>query len=162
MPGRQIVNHYGLRLMARPHFWLRRWLRFPFYFQHTNPTFEIEVERVLPVTPQDDWPDEGLVIQASGADDAITERHLRGLNPNEIKVGQTIKTLLPEIFSDMCGPVVLSLLTDTSPLRIWKPLYAYEVRPEEQLWTWVFLPTTAAAVPLFFSVAGILIGKWLL
>jgi len=46
LPASQKVEYEGFEISARPAWWLRRWIRFPLFFQATHPSFEIIIKKV--------------------------------------------------------------------------------------------------------------------
>ncbi len=47
MPASQTVKYQQFKVSARPAWWLRRWTKFPLFFQATQPSFEIIIKKVL-------------------------------------------------------------------------------------------------------------------
>ncbi|MBI4339202.1 MAG: hypothetical protein HY680_04540 [Chloroflexi bacterium] len=52
MPARQKVSHQDWEVTARPGWWLRRWSRFPLFFQATHPSFDILIKKVTAPQPE--------------------------------------------------------------------------------------------------------------
>lgn len=128
MAGRQSVECSGLQFRIEPDFWLRRWLHFPLFFQHHNPTFRIKVRRIAPTSIPPTWQMNGIVLEVLFADNTIT--WLQWPCP-ELAVGESATLLSRPIFTAFPGQVILRL--PIAPGR-WETLFCYEVRTEESLW----------------------------
>jgi len=45
LPASQKVKYQHFEVSARPRWWLRRWTKFPLFFQATKPSFEIIIKK---------------------------------------------------------------------------------------------------------------------
>ena len=129
MPGRQTIRRFGFKVSVRPAFWLRRWTRFPFYFESHNPSFEVAISR----TGAGEWPTPlAATIQVAFADKTTT--HSMFDRP-ELEIGESVTYLLPNIYTAHPGQTIIRLLlVDGIEDAQWETLYSYQVRTEEQLW----------------------------
>src|SRR3990172_6211921 len=55
VPGRQTIIHCGIRMQMVPGFWLRRWTRFPRYYESHNPSMLLRMQRVPPDDDYQGW-----------------------------------------------------------------------------------------------------------
>jgi hypothetical protein len=159
MPGRKVVLHNGLRYFVRPRFWLRRWSRFPFYFESTNPSFDVEISRVSDSTSGEYWPDGGMEFQVIFADGTVST--LRVGVP-DLQVGNSSRITLGEVYTSHPGQTIIRLLVNEHVLRgtEWKTLYSYQVRTEEQLWLWLFGPIVGLFLGVGSTTFGFPLRKW--
>ena len=154
MPGRQTVTYAGLRFRAEPDFWLRRLLRFPFYFENTNPSFRVKITRISDPPDGEGWAGDSLPFAVRFADGTGTMPYCP---LPDLRIGQHTIWRLTDVFSQHHGRTALCLLTRWGDQVSVNYLYTYQVRPEEQLWF-------AALVPLLSvgsGVIGFLIERWL-
>ncbi|GAF82376.1 unnamed protein product, partial [marine sediment metagenome] len=125
MAGRQTVTYCGLRFRISPDFWLRRLFRFPFYFESTNPSFRVEVKRLSDPPPDEEWLYGAIVFQIVFADGTMTSKPYPVPN---LKIGESTRFLLKEIYTSYPGQTMLRLPIDIGPTRKWETLYSYQVR----------------------------------
>lgn len=146
MPAHQTAELHGLQLTISPDYWLRRLFHFPFYFEHTNPTFRIDVKRVNDTI----W-DQGIGIQIVLANGSTTMRYYP---VPHLDVGESARIVMEGVASHMPGRTTLILPTSEGQ---WQLLYAYAVSPEDQLWTSVLGPLLGAAI----LAGGAVVQKWI-
>lgn len=153
MAGTQTVRYAGLKFRAEPEYWLRRLLRFPFYFENTNPSFRVKIARVSDPPAEEGWKsDIPFAVHHSADDTGI----MVPCPLPDLKIGQYVLWRLTDVHTPNPGQTRLSLLTPGSPASE-HSLYSYQVRPEEQLWLAVMTPLLA----LGSGVAGFFIERWL-
>lgn len=164
MPGRQSAAIRGLRFTITPDSRLHRVLHYPFFFESTNYSFRIRIERVNEEEPGDPWPEhEGkrtilFAVQFENGD--LTHR------PKEVpklEVGEHCNELLENIYVSYPGQTTILIdLNFQERLRIQKKtlqgvpiraenLYSYRVRTEESLWVSGFVGMFAA-ISLFAAI----------
>ncbi len=128
MPGRQTVRYHGLELRASPDFWLRRWSRFPFYFESHNPSFRIDVRRIGDVG-EDHFPNRSLIFRIVFSDGTETEPLSSPLPVLELD--QSERIVLPEIFTAAPGQTRIVMAQADA---LWHTLYSYLVMTEDRMW----------------------------
>ena len=155
VPGRQTAWYGGLEFRARPGFWLRRLLRFPFYFESTNPSIKIAVKRVSDPPPGEDWEGDSIVIEVVHADGG--EQSVDFSLP-DLEIGESRELTLEAVYSWYPGQTFIRLRTKPGEYRV---LYSYQVRTEEQLWLWAIGPVVALLFGVGATLLGVFIQKWL-
>jgi hypothetical protein len=156
MPARQTGHYGGLELLVVPHYWLRRLSRFPFYFESTHPSFRISIKRVSDQPPDEGWEDGHVKFEICRPDGQVSERRMPA---PQLAVGESMKSVLEEIYSPLPGQVTIQL--PVKPLPNGRParqvLYSYYVRREEEIWLWLIgLPVAIALL-----IGGAAIQRWL-
>ena len=161
MAGSGTAVHAGLQFRARPAFWLRRLLHFPFYFESTNPSFRIDIKRVSDPPPREDVEGGVIRFQVAFADGTVTSRDAP---VPELKVGESQTLTLPDIYTAFPGQTIVRIVSKRAVAGFrseeWKTLYSYQVRPEEQIWLWVFYPLLGLALGAGTTTLGVFIQKW--
>ena len=148
MPGKQIHTERGLKFDTKPDFWLRRWTHFPFYFEHHNPAFRIDIERVEE-EKGDKWHSATVMIGVHFADGSNMPLEF-GIP--ELAVGESEPFTIPAVYTSAPGQTVIRL--PIAPDK-WQTLYSYRVRPEEHLWV-----DARAALFSFATLMGPIPGWW--
>lgn len=156
MAGRQTVTHCGLRFRVSPDFWLRRVLRFPFYFESANPSFRVDIKRVSEPGPDEYWELDQIILQIVFADG--TETYRRYPVPN-LKPGESTRLVLKEIYTAYPGQTIIRLPLDIGRGRTWETLYSYQVRTEEQLWLGVTGPLAGLVFGAGAAILGVAIDR---
>ena len=157
MAGRATVFHGGLTFRAGPDFWLRRLIRFPFYFASSNPSFRVDIERVADPPSDEDWPDGAIGFEVHFDDDTITGIRIE---VPELRLRQKATLKLGNIYTSYPGQTIIRIVTKPqAPGRRaeWKTLYSYQVRTEEQLWLAFFGPFGCLLFGIGATVLGVLI-----
>ncbi len=157
MPGRQRVVFGGLEYYVSPAFWLRRWLRFPFYFESTNPSFRVDIRRVSQPPANENVAAMRFVAAFSDG----SESNL-SIDAPDLAVGECARIGLVGIYSSHPGQTSIRLVTaDAQPFSVrgqeFHGLYSYQVRSEEQLWLAFATIISGAATGL----AVFLLQRWL-
>lgn len=132
MPAHATLREYGYEISLRPvQFWQRH-LRWPFYFQHTNPRFSLKVKR-LPGAPS-----RRLFVRATPPNGEPFET--QAIDVGGMVEGETKEFKLNPLLIQNAGHVTWDLVLDRvrvdsehyrEPRR---PLYSFEMRSTESLW----------------------------
>jgi len=158
MAGRQTVTHCGLQFRVSPDFWLRRLLRFPFYFESTNPSFTVDIKRVSEPGPDEYWARDQILFQVVFADGTET---YKGYAVPNLKTGQSSRLVLKRVYTAYPGQTIIRLPLDIGPGRTWETLYSYRVREEEQLYLWMFGPLAVVLFSAATTTLSVFIQRWL-
>jgi hypothetical protein len=157
MAGRQTVVHAGLQFWVEPAFRLRRLFHFPFYFESTNPSFRVFIKRVSEAPTGGGWEKGTITFQVLFANDTLTPIDVP---VPELDVGQTAVIVFPGIYTAYPGQTIIRILVEQAIIawrpEVFKTLYSYQVRPEEQIWLALYGPVGAA----LGAGATILIQRW--
>jgi hypothetical protein len=155
MPSRQSVLFEGYLIEMEPNFWLRRWLRFPFYFESHNPSFRMRAKRISENPQVGDIP----LLLIYSFPDGSHEHELFKFPPTPI--GAKLLFTTKEIMTPKPGQTKIQLMSAFTGQPLgehthlnWLNLYSYRVRREEDLWL------TIAAMLLALLGGGI--ANWLL
>ena len=128
MPGGQGWTRRGLRFSVRPVGAYRRWLRFPFFFEQTNYSFAVRIERTGEEDPADPWPDELIRFVVRFENGEFLE--LPQPQP-PVNVGDVTTIRLGPIYVSNPGQTTIAI---AEHLPDYRGLYSYRVRTEESLW----------------------------
>lgn len=152
MPARRVVQVNGLRFKVSPGYWLRRWTRFPFFFESHNASFRIDITRVA--ESQEPWP--SIPFEVEFADG----RSIRAVSLPlpALEINQHVRVDTEQIYIPFPGQTHLRIPSAGLQFR----LYSYHVRREEALWIAVLSPLLLiliGAITLGGSVLGAYIER---
>ena len=133
MPATQKVLHQGFELTARPGWWLRRWTKFPLFFQATHPRFDILIRKGTesqPVSSNQVKPNLNFYVEFS---DQSTVQFT--VDVSHLKPGETLKYKTQKILLSPTGDVRVCLDAGQHLLKghRFQTLYAFVVSPEATL-----------------------------
>ncbi len=155
MPGRQAVSYGGLEFRVSPDFWLRRWLRFPFYFESHNPSFRVDIRRLQAEPPNTYWPSNSLVFEVVFADKTVAGRQYA---KPQLGVGKSTLLVLDTIYTAYPGQTIIRLPIGPGDFLggqgRWQTLFSYQVRTEEQLWLSLFTAALAIITSIGATAPG--------
>jgi len=109
MPGRQTVTHAGIQFRVALDFWLRRLLRFPFYFESTNPSFRVDIKRLSEKPNNEAFPNDAVIFEVVFADG--TKAKSLNLRLPDLKVGESIWIAVGNVFTAHPGQSCSSVRT---------------------------------------------------
>jgi hypothetical protein len=126
----------GVRINVRPADWLHRVLRWPFYWEFTNYSFLIELERFEPESAHPRWPPgRTMPFAVRFPGEANIRYNPHGQELPALEVGERAVLSWKEIYVPRPGQV--SLLIDLSlgsERENVAELFSYQVRSHETLW----------------------------
>jgi len=131
MPGGQSSQLRGLAFSVRPADWYHRRLRFPFYFEQTNYSFNVTITRVELADEKDPWPD-GLIRFAVRFENGDVT--VRPLYVPKLGVGESTLIHIAPIYVAHPGQTTIVILLKPQGVDDYVALYSYKVRTEESLW----------------------------
>ena len=131
MPGGQSSQLRGLAFAVSPTNWHRRRLRFPFYFEQTNYSFNVVISRVEPAAEDDPWPDNKIRLGIRYENGDVTERTI---SVPTLEVGEVVIARMTPVYVAHPGQTMIVLLTKPQGNVEYMGLYSYRVRTEESLW----------------------------
>lgn len=157
MPASQKVKYQQFELSARPAWWLRRWTKFPLFFQATKSSFEVIIKKIM--EPQLDSgtqpPPSNLNFYVEFSDGSQVEFKA---DVSSMKVGDTIRL-----------PTSPGLLAPTGDTRIcldmgrlptkghrFHTLYAFVISAEATL---VFLLLNVILVGVIAVIVAVMSGS---
>src|SRR5439155_16596712 len=124
VPGRQTVVYKGVRMRMEPGFWLRRWTRFPRFYESHNPSITLRLKRI-----SDDfegWAErDGYFIMETERRDIQHEEILPKREFAELALGQQDFIHIRGLYCPQPGNVVLSLAFGAPGHRDKFPMYSY-------------------------------------
>ncbi len=135
MPASQKVKYQSFELSARPHWWLRRWTKFPLYFQATKPSFEIIITKKFSV-PQSETSNQPVIttleFYVEFSDGAKVDY---SIDISSMKSGDTLKFLTGAILLAPTGDARVCLDMGRHMLKghRFHTLYAFVVSAEATL-----------------------------
>ena len=134
MPGRKSQEWRGLRFTVSPDSWIRRVLKWPFYFESANYSFRLKIERISAEDPDDPWPNNlitRVVILES------RDHQSEAFPVPALAIGDKTTIMCEQIYIAHPGQTKLGIVTrpggpnvDAQVLE----LFSYRVRPEEAIW----------------------------
>ena len=140
MPASQKVEYQEFQVSARPAWWLRRWTRFPLFFQAFQPSFEVIIKKVAePQRKSGDQPEpRKLDFYVEFSDRSQVDF---SVDVSSLEVGGTIRQITRRILLAPTGDarVCLNMGQHLTKGYRFHTLYAFVVSPEATL---VFLLTT--------------------
>ncbi|GAG38901.1 unnamed protein product [marine sediment metagenome] len=123
MPGSQTVDYEGFRIRVRPAFWLRRWTRWPLYFQGGSPSFQIQLARL----PGEASAAERLVFEVGFGSTAFREI---AFDVSDFEAGEQRRHTIGEVFLSYTGDTCLRLRAGSGEFH---EIYVFYVSPETAL-----------------------------
>lgn len=117
-----------------PGFWLRRWTRFPRYYESHNPSMLLRMQRVPPDDDYQGWAErESRFLMETAhniqADESFTMPTLAS--------GEKDSMLIRGLYCPQPGSVVLTLaFIEPDGSRTRYPILSYQVEPESGPWLW--------------------------
>ena len=125
MPASQSAGYQQFEVSAQPAWWLRRWTRFPLYFQATKPRFLLRVRRL------EHGGDTQLKFYLAFADRSSRDFPV---DVSELKVGESLAFKTPENLLAPSGDARVCLDFGSSlDGRRFETLYAFYVSNEATL-----------------------------
>ena len=134
MPGKKPQEYRGLRFTVAPDDRLHRVLHWPFYFESTNYSFLIKVERVSAEDPNDPWPNNlitRVVILES------RDHQANAFPVPALAIGEKTTIMWEQIYIAHPGQTKLGIVTQPGSPNVDAQvleLFSYRVRPEEAIW----------------------------
>ncbi len=134
MPASQKIKYQQFEVSARPAWWLRRWTRFPLFFQAFQPSFEVIIKKVSEFPPEADGQPEpsNLNFYVEFSDKAKVDF---SIDVSSIEVGDTIRQRSPRILLAPTGDtrVCLDMGDHVTKGHLFHTLYAFVVSAEATL-----------------------------
>jgi len=134
LPASQKVEYAGFEVFARPAWWLRRWTKFPLFFQATHPSFEFTIKKVLESQPKSGGqPEHGrLNFYVEFSDKSKVDF---SADVSSMKVGDTIRLRTSRLLLAPTGDARLCLDMGQHIIkgRQFHTLYAFVVSAEATL-----------------------------
>ena len=156
MPGRQSVTYGGYQFVVGPAFWLRRWTRFPFYFESHNPSFRITLKHIADEHIPDEWQSGRIAFRIQFADNTMI---IQQFDFPDLTVGESKVFTSKEIFTSSPGQTKILL-----PIGVFhdglEGLFSYNVHREEAMWVPLATIIVAAASALL-TIGGQRLLEWI-
>lgn len=132
MPAAQKVSYQGFEITAKAGWWLRKWTRFPLFFQATHPTFELIIKKVIELQSEPREQPESLSIYVEFSDQTILEFPV---DVSPLEPGQTLKYKTPKILLAPTGDarVCLDMGRHLTKGQRFETLFAFVVSSEATL-----------------------------
>ena len=139
VPGRQKLTYQGVRMYMEPGFWLRRWTRFPRFYESHNPSIMLRLQRVRPEDAYQGWDEREsyFLMELEKRNDVDMDVPLSNGEFSKLAIGEKNHILIKGLYCPHPGNVVLSLaFRKPDGSRDKFPVYSYRVEPESGPWLW--------------------------
>ena len=132
MAGNKSQTIRGLKVSVSAKDWLHRVIRWPFYFESTNYSFNIKIERV---SDDDDlWPNDTIRFIALYGGPGLASGQEFPVEVPGLQVGESKTIAWEEIYISRPSLVELGIVVRPGQDPGIATLFSYKVRPEEALW----------------------------
>ena len=122
-------------MRMEPGFWLRRWTRFPRFYESHNPSIMIRLKRVS--DDYEGWDErDAYFIMETEREDIKHEQLLPKRELAELALGQEDYIHIRNLYCPQPGNVVLFLAFGVLGERDKFPMYSYRVEQESGPWLW--------------------------